>query len=324
MLDELRIITVEVDEAFDGSRLDVFLARRLPDFSRARLQSLVRGGHLRAHQQPIANPALRVKRGDRFELLVPPPEPAALQPEPRDLEILFEDEHLLVLVKPAGIVVHPAPGHAGGTLVNALLAHCGESLSGIGGVARPGIVHRLDREVSGVLVVAKSDRAHIGLAGQFTVHSVERVYEGIVRGVPQQAQGVIDRPIGRHPRDRKRMAVVAGGKRAVSRFRLLEAAGRCAARLEVRLETGRTHQIRVHLAAIGHPLIGDRLYGPARGRPAERAVAALERELDRILLHARVLGFDHPVTGKRLRFEVPPPALFAEVLERLRETAAEN
>jgi 23S rRNA pseudouridine1911/1915/1917 synthase len=324
MLDEPSTIIVEVDEAFDGSRLDVFLARRLPDFSRARLQALVRGGHLRAHQQPIANPAFRVKRGDRFELVVPPPEPAAPQPEPRALEILYEDEHVLVLVKPAGVVVHPAPGHAGGTLVNALLAHCGESLSGIGGVARPGIVHRLDREVSGVLVVAKSDRAHMSLAGQFTVHSVERVYEGIVRGVPEQAQGVIDRPIGRHPRDRKRMAVVAGGKRAVSRFRLLEAAGRWAARLEVRLETGRTHQIRVHLASVGHPLIGDRLYGRKSGRPEERAVAALERELDRILLHARLLGFDHPVTGERLRFEVPPPALFAEVLERLRMAAAEN
>lgn len=317
MPEQSRTIHVEVDETFDGSRLDVFLARRLPDFSRARLQTLVREGHLRARQQPIADPAVRVKRGERFELVLPPPEPAEPQPEPGTLEILFEDEHLIVLVKPAGLVVHPAPGHSGGTLVNFLLAHCGDSLSGVGGVARPGIVHRLDREVSGVLVVAKHDRVHIGLAGQFTVHSVERIYEGIVHGVPAAAEGTIDRPIGRDPRDRKRMAVVPGGRRALTRYRVLETAGTSAARVELRLETGRTHQIRVHLASLGHPLLGDRLYR-GRRRAAAQEVAAVERQLDRILLHARLLGFVHPVTGERLRFEAPPPALFGQVLTRLR------
>lgn len=319
MLQAPEVITVEVDEAFDGSRLDVFLARRLPDFSRARLQALVREGRLRARQQRIADPSARVKRGDRFELLVPPLEPAAPRAEHLPLEILHEDEHLLVLVKPAGVVVHPAPGHRGGTLVNALLAHCGDSLSGIGGVARPGIVHRLDREVSGVLVVAKHDRAHVGLAGQFTVHSVERIYEGVVHGVPGIVAGTIDRPIGRHPKDRKRMAVDAGGKRAVSHYRVRDAAGTHAARLEVRLETGRTHQIRVHLASIGHPLLGDRLYRSARRGAGSGAVGRFERQLDRILLHARVLGFVHPVSGERMRFESPPPTLFDEVLDRLRQ-----
>ncbi|GBD42978.1 Ribosomal large subunit pseudouridine synthase D [bacterium HR40] len=318
----MQTIHVEVDEASAGSRLDVFLARSLPQFSRARLQALVREGFLRTCERPIADPAARVKPGDRFELVVPDPTPAEPRPQPLPLHILYEDEHLLVLVKPAGAVVHPAPGHPAGTLVNALLAHCGASLSGIGGVARPGIVHRLDRDVSGVLVAAKHDRAHLGLAAQFTVHSIERIYEGVVRGVPNPPAGTIDRPIGRDPRDRKRMAVVAGGKRAVSHYRVLEAAGTLASRLEVRLETGRTHQIRVHLAALGHPLLGDRLYGSRRAR--DPAVAAVERGLDRILLHARVLGFVHPVSGERMRFEVPPPALFAEVVHRLRREAGQE
>jgi 23S rRNA pseudouridine1911/1915/1917 synthase len=211
--------------------------------------------------------------------------------------------------------VHPAPGHAGGTLVNALMARCGTSLSGIGGVLRPGIVHRLDREVSGVMVAAKHDRAHVGLAGQFSVHTVDRVYEAVVWGVPGTAAGTVDRPIGRHPVDRQRMAIVArGGKRAVTHWRLLEAAGLSAARLEFRLETGRTHQIRVHATSLGHPILGDRLYG--RGRDARLPAAA--GALGRILLHARRLGFAHPVTGEKLAFDIPPPARFDAILELLR------
>ncbi len=314
-----RTVSLEVDEAGDGARLDQFLAARLPEYSRARLQGLIRAGHLHCQRGPIADPARRVKHGERFDLEIPPPRPATPRAENRDLEILFEDEHLVVLVKPAGMVVHPAPGHEGGTLVNALLAHCGDSLSGIGGVARPGIVHRLDREVSGVLVVAKNDRAHVGLAGQFTLHSVERLYEAVVWGLPAAMEGVIDRPIGRHPRDRKRMAVVPHGKRAVSRYRVVEAAGTRAARLEVGLETGRTHQIRVHLSNLGHPLLGDRLYRPRRLPPLAPELRRWIGGLDRILLHARVLGFDHPVSGERLRFESPAPPLLIEALERLRD-----
>lgn len=306
-----RLIELEVPEAQGGLRLDRFLAAGLPELSRARLQALLRDGHLDEGGRPVRDPSRRVRPGERYRLTVPPPTPADPAPEERALEILFEDEHLLVLVKPAGVVVHPSAGHAEGTLVNALLAHCRGSLSGIGGVERPGIVHRLDKEVSGVLVVAKHDRAHIGLAGQFSVHSVERVYEGIAWGVPRSAEGTVDAPIGRHPGDRLRNAVLrAGGKRAVTHWRRLEAAGTRAARMELRLETGRTHQIRVHLAHLGHPLVGDRLYGGRR--------PALPVRLDRILLHARVLGFTHPVTGDALRFESPPPPLFARVLALLR------
>ncbi len=320
MSDIQRTLSLEVGRSEDGRRLDQFLAGRLPEFSRARLQGLIRAGHLSCQRRPIADPARRVKQGERFDLEIPSPRPASPRPESHALDILFEDEHLLVLVKPAGMVVHPAPGHAGGTLVNALLAHCGDSLSGIGGIARPGIVHRLDREVSGVLVVAKTDRAHIGLAGQFTLHTVERLYEAVVWGLPSRIAGVIDRPIGRHPHDRRRMAVVEGGKRAVTRYRVTEAAGTLAARLEVTLETGRTHQIRVHLSHLGHPLLGDRLYRPRR-RPPPLAPGprAWVEALDRILLHARLLGFVHPVTGARLRFESPAPPLLTEALERLRD-----
>lgn len=319
-----RRVELEAAPEDEGRRLDRFLAGRLPELSRSRLQDLVRDGHLRQDGRSIAEPGRRVKPGERFALEVPPPRPAdpAAEPLGGGLEVLFEDGHLLVLVKPAGLVVHPAPGHAGGTLVNALLAHCGSSLSGIGGVLRPGIVHRLDREVSGVMVAAKHDRAHVGLAGQFSVHTIERVYEAVVRGLPAATAGTVDAPIGRHPVDRKRMAVVraAGGKRAVTHWRRLEAAGTRAARLAFTLETGRTHQIRVHAASMGHPIVGDRVYGrDGRGAaiPPEAARAAIAA-LDRILLHARRLGFVHPVTGERLAFEAPPPPVFARVLELLR------
>jgi 23S rRNA pseudouridine1911/1915/1917 synthase len=304
-----------VGEAEGGLRLDRFLASRLPGLSRARLQALVREGRLLgdAGGDAVRDPSRRVRPGERYALEVPPPAPAdPAAEEGRELEVLFEDEHLLVLVKPAGLVVHPAPGHRGGTLVNALLARCKGSLSGIGGVERPGIVHRLDREVSGVMAVAKHDRAHVGLAGQFSVHSVDRVYEGIAWGVPAAASGTIDAPIGRHPTDRLRMAVVRhGGKRAVTHWRRLAAAGTRASRLELRLETGRTHQIRVHLASRGHPLLGDRLYG----RQLPKGAAPLP--LDRVLLHARRLGFVHPVTGERLAFESPAPPEFDRILASL-------
>jgi 23S rRNA pseudouridine1911/1915/1917 synthase len=314
---QARRIALTVAATAAGQRVDSYLAAALPELSRARLQDLVRSGNLHAAGQPIADPARRVKPGERLDLLVPPPVAATPRAEPRELDLLFEDEHLIVLVKPAGMVVHPAPGHAAGTLVNALLAHCGESLSGIGGVRRPGIVHRLDREVSGVMVVAKHDRAHVGLAGQLSVRTMERLYEAIVWGLPGAAQGTVDRPLGRHPKDRKRMAIVAGGKRAVTHWRRVEAAGTRGARLEVALETGRTHQIRVHLASLGHPIVGDRLYG----RHLPPRTVELESFLDRfgrIALHARELAFGHPIDGRRLRFSSPAPEEFAELMALLR------
>ena len=310
MVEALSAPPVEIHEDEAGRRLDTVLAERLEALSRSRLQALLRDGHLLLGDEVVTEGKRRVKPGERYVLTVPPAAPSELLPEDRPLAIAFEDEDLLVVDKPAGLVVHPAAGHDRGTLVHALLAHCGTSLSGIGGVQRPGIVHRIDKDVSGLLVVAKHDRVHQGLAGQFTVHSVERRYEGLVYGLPSPAEGVVDQPIARHPADRKRMAIVAGGKRAVTRYRLLEAAGTRIARLELALETGRTHQIRVHLSSLGHPLLGDRVYRPRRKPALPAALGEAIEALDRVALHARVLGFTHPRTGERLRFESAPPALF--------------
>jgi 23S rRNA pseudouridine1911/1915/1917 synthase len=306
---------VEIKEDEAGRRLDTVLAERLVDLSRSRLQALLRDGHLKLGDEVVTEGKRRVKPGERYSLTVPPAEPSELLPEDRPLDIVYEDEDLLVLDKPAGLVVHPAAGHTKGTLVHALLAHCGKSLSGIGGVARPGIVHRIDKDVSGLLVIAKHDRVHQGLAGQFTVHSVERLYEALVYGVPSPAEGVIDQPLGRHPTDRKRMAIVSSGKRAVTRYRLLETASTRLARLELALETGRTHQIRVHLTSLGHPLLGDRIYKPRKKPALPQALAEAIAGLDRVALHAKVLGFTHPRTGERLRFESAPPAIFGRLLD---------
>ena len=319
-----RILTATAGPADAGQRLDKFLASRFPELSRARLQDLIVAGEVRRGDAVITEGSSRVKPGQSYALHLPEPRPAALQGEERALDVLFEDEHLLVLDKPAGLVVHPAPGHPHGTLVNALLAHCGRSLSGIGGVLRPGIVHRLDKDVSGLLVVAKHDRAHIRLAAQFSVHRIERAYQAIGWGVPPRPRGSVDRPIGRHPKDRKRMAVVATGKRALTHYRLLEAFGTMAARLDVALATGRTHQIRVHLAALGLGIIGDPVYR-ARRRP--QVGAALQQYLagfDRIALHAWRLGFEHPVTGQWHSFERAPPPAFDHLCELLRAEVARS
>jgi len=310
---------IEVGPDEGGQRLDSFLVHKLDGLSRSRIQALIKEGRVRAAAGVVAEPSWRVKPGEPLVLEIPEPEPALPAAEAVPLEVLFEDEHLIVVHKPAGMVVHPAPGHAAGTLVNALLAHCGDTLSGIGGVRRPGIVHRIDRDVSGVLVVAKHDRAHIGLAAQFTVHSVHRVYDAIVRGVPSTAAGRIDAPLARDPDDRLRMAVVQGGKRAVTHYRLTGAAGLVAARLDVRLETGRTHQIRVHLASRGHPILGDRLYDRRPPRLVREAARAAVAGLDRLLLHARELGFTHPLTGARVEVRAPSPPEFDRLLELLRD-----
>ncbi len=257
-----------------------------------------------------------------YRLLIPPPSPAEPLAEAIALNVLYEDAHLIVIDKAAGMAVHPAPGSESGTLVNALLAHCGDSLSGVGGVARPGIVHRLDKDTSGVMVAAKSDAAHAGLSALFASHDIERLYIALTRGAPDPRRGTIVSRIGRSPRDRKKMAVLAsGGREAVTHYRVEAAFGPAArptaGRIACTLETGRTHQIRVHLASKGAPVLGDALYGAAAPAAPVRA-AMIEAGLNRQALHAAVLGFRHPVTGEALRFETQPPADMAALENALR------
>jgi 23S rRNA pseudouridine1911/1915/1917 synthase len=305
----VRLVTLTPDDA--QGRIDKALAARLPDISRARLQALIGEGRLSRDGRPVSDLSGRALSGD-YRLEVPAPVPAEPRPEAIPLTVLYEDPHLIVVDKPAGMAAHPAPGTESGTLVNALLHHCGTSLSGIGGVARPGIVHRLDKDTSGVMVAAKTDAAHQGLSSLFEAHDIERVYVALTRGAPQPPLGVIDAAIARSTHDRKKMAIVrSGGRRAVTHYRTEQAFGPqakpLAARLACRLETGRTHQIRVHLASKGTPCLGDTVYGA--GAPAEKARAAIAQAgLTRQALHAAVLGFRHPVTGQALRFESPLPA----------------
>ena len=313
--------TVEAAEA--GERLDRVLARRFGDLSRTRLKQLVMEGRVSVDGATITNPSLRVKPGQRCAVTLPPPVAAAPEAQAIPLDIRYEDDELLVLEKPAGLVVHPAPGNPDNTLVNALLAHCGESLAGIGGVRRPGIVHRLDKDTSGLMVIAKTGRAHAALAADFAARRIDRAYLGVVWGVPQPREGEIAGAIGRNPRNRKTMAVVSrGGKPAVTRYRVLRIFKDAAAIVECHLATGRTHQIRVHLAAKGNPLIGDPVYGRSRGRKralAEPFRGALEA-FPRQALHAATLGFEHPVTKKWLVFRSELPRDISDlvtVLERL-------
>jgi len=314
--------TIIAQSADAGQRLDRFLAARLPQHSRARLQALIAAGEVTRDGALIKDASARVKPGQRFTVRVPAPKPAAPQAEALPLHVLFEDRHLLVIEKPAGMVVHPAAGHAQGTLVNALLAHCQDSLSGIGGVLRPGIVHRLDKDVSGLMVVAKDDRTHVGLAAQFSVHRTERAYDAIVWGLPPAAAGSIDRPIGRHPRDRKRMAVVRHGKRALTHYQLLETVGTTAAWLRLTLATGRTHQIRVHLATLGLGIVGDPIYRPRRRPHLSPELKRWLTDFGRLALHARRLAFEHPITGEKHRFELEPPPAFNHLFTLLREEFA--
>ena len=306
-------VTLGADHA--GWRLDRALAEAVPTLSRERLKALIRSGALETGGKAVREPALKVKGGEAFSLTVPDPEPAHNEPQDIPLVIPFEDEHLLVVDKPAGLVVHPAAGNREGTLVNALLHHCAGRLSGIGGVARPGIVHRIDKDTSGLLVVAKTDVAHEGLAKQFAAHSIDRRYLAIVSGVPKTADGRVDAPLARSAHDRKKIAIVEGrrGKKAVTHWRRLSVL-RDAALVECRLETGRTHQVRVHMASIGHPLLGDPVYG--RGKSVHRQ---LLNQLDfrRQALHAAVLGFTHPVTKARLSFESALPSDMQELLAAL-------
>jgi 23S rRNA pseudouridine1911/1915/1917 synthase len=308
-------------------RLDRFLADRLEGVSRSRIQALIKAGQVSGAGRTLVDAGDKVKPGETIEILVPPPEAAAPLAEDIPLVVVFEDAHLIVIDKPAGLVVHPAAGHATGTLVNALLAHCGESLSGVGGVRRPGIVHRLDKDTSGLLVAAKSDAAHQGLSAQFAAHGVDglltRRYLALAWGGPPHSSGRIDAALARSSSNRTKIAVVPGGtgRHAVTHYevqqRFLDATGKpLASLLACVLETGRTHQIRVHLAHIGHPLLGDPTYGAhfaaSARRLSEEARGSLEA-LGRQALHAAHLGFVHPVTRKKLAFDSPLPADLARL-----------
>ena len=313
-------------EATESDRLDRAAARALPDLSRSRVQALIRDGRARVDGAVVADPAAKLAAGARVSLDVPPPAPAEPAGEAIALDVVHEDEDVIVLDKPAGLVVHPAAGNETGTLVNALIAHCGESLSGIGGVRRPGIVHRLDKDTSGLLVVAKNDRAHQALSAQFADHGrtgpLEREYLALVWGVPEPRRGTIAGALGRSNQNREKMAVVAAdrGREAITHYAVEEVFSE-GSLVRCRLETGRTHQIRVHLAHRGHPLLGDALYGSGFKTKAARLAPDARDDLaalGRQALHAAVLAFAHPVTGEVMRFERPPPADFARLLEVLR------
>jgi len=297
-----------------GWRLDRALAAAAPILSRERIKRLIAAGNVTLNDRQVRDPAIRTTAEDRFAIVVPEAVAADNEAQAIALTIVHEDEHLIVIDKPAGLVVHPAAGNLDGTLVNALLHHCRGSLSGIGGVARPGIVHRIDKDTSGLIVAAKTDRTHEGLAAQFAKHSIDRGYLAIVNGQPA-ATGIVDAPLARSPVNRQKIAIVTGprGKRAVTHWRVVTPLDR-AALVECRLETGRTHQIRVHMASIGHPLIGDQVYGISKTvhRPL------LERlGFRRQALHAARLGFIHPATGKQLTFESAVPADMQELFSEL-------
>ncbi len=306
-------------------RLDKALVEAVPDLSRERIKALILDGQLRLDGRLATKPSEKIEALTAFELTVPAPRAVDTVAEDIALNIVYEDAHLLVIDKPAGLVVHPSPGHEDGTLVNALLHHCRGQLSGIGGEERPGIVHRIDAGTSGLLVVAKSDAAHQGLSTQFAEHSIERLYKAIVKGVPIPADGVISTTIGRSPTDRKKMAVLGPydatremtnylrGKHAITHYKILQSGRDCAV-VQCQLETGRTHQVRVHMAHIGHPLIGDPLYGRARKL---KQMGPNESQFKRQALHAATLGFIHPISGELMRFESPIPVDMQELLSEL-------
>ena len=310
------IIETVIGDGQDGWRLDRALADLLPDLSRERLKGLIGQGQVVSPQAARISGSMKVAAGQRFTITLPAPVPLDTVAQDIPLTIVHEDVDLIVIDKPAGLVVHPAAGNLDGTLVNALLHHCNGQLSGIGGVARPGIVHRIDKDTSGLLVVAKSDKAHEGLAQQFKDHSIDRLYAAIVYGVPSPATGTVDAWVGRSDADRKKMAVhrEGRGKHAITHYRTVERL-QGAAMVECRLETGRTHQVRVHMHHIGHPLIGDPVYGTQRkGFKSTLETLGFKRQA----LHAKRLGFIHPVTSEQLAFDSVLPQDMQQLLSELR------
>jgi 23S rRNA pseudouridine1911/1915/1917 synthase len=320
-----------VDAAAAGTRLDAYLAGAVPDLSRSRAKSLILSGLVAIGGRTIVEAKRAVNSGERITVTVPALAPAEPAGEAMPLAIVYEDDDVIVIDKPAGLVVHPAAGNRSGTLVNALIAHAGASLSGIGGVSRPGIVHRLDKDTSGLMVVAKNDRAHQNLSRQFADHGrtgpLERGYRALVWGAPNLSEGTIDAPLGRSTRNREKIEVKkSGGRIAVTHYRVESRFGPkgkppLAALLDCRLETGRTHQIRVHLAAIGHPVIGDRAYGAGfatKAKTLSEPARSLAADFPRQALHAWLLGFSHPATGEEMRFESPLPRDMAVLTKALK------
>lgn len=324
-IDNMEIITVKVSDEQEGLRLDKVLAAGAGGLSRARLQALIAAGHVSAKGAAVTDSSRKARAGEIFDIAVPPPEDATPAAQDIPLDIAYEDSDLIVINKPPDLVVHPAAGNHDGTLVNALLAHCGDALSGIGGVKRPGIVHRLDKETSGLMVVAKNDTAHHGLSEQLSTRALTRVYQAIVWGVPSPAQGRIETQIGRHKTNRKKMAVLdGGGKDAVTDYRIVETFGSWASLVECRLKTGRTHQIRVHMSHLGYPLVGDPLYGktaPVRFMKQAKvpdAAAAQLMGFARQALHAAQLEFIHPISENRISLQADLPEDMQKLLQSLR------
>ena len=301
----MEIFTIETDDV--NKRVDVFLNEEMEDVSRSALQKNIEKGNITVNGEKISK-NYKLRLGDIVEAELPPPENIDIVPEDIPLDIMYEDDDLIVINKPQNMVVHPAPGHYTGTLVNALMFHCGDNLSGINGVLRPGIVHRIDKDTSGVLVIAKSDLAHKGLSEQLAEHSMKRVYNAIVYNSFSEESGTVDRNIDRSKNDRKKMAVVMqGGRNAVTHYKVIEKLGKYTW-VELQLETGRTHQIRVHMSYIGHPLLGDPVYGPKK----------CPFNLNGQVLHAKVLGFIHPRTGEYMEFNSELPDYFSSLIERLK------
>lgn len=300
------MIQLRADET--AVRLDKYLTGKFPDLSRSYIQKLILDGNATVNQEQVKS-NYKISAGDMIEIIVPEPEEPDILPENIPLDILYEDDHILVVNKPKGMVVHPAPGHYSGTLVNAVMYHCKEHLSGINGVLRPGIVHRIDMNTTGSLLICKNDTAHRILAEQLKEHSITRKYHAIVYGNLKENDGTVNAAIGRHPTDRKKMSTKApNGRRAVTHYHVLERFGNFTY-IECELETGRTHQIRVHMASIGHPILGDNIYGPAK----------CPYKLEGQTLHAKILGIEHPVSGEYMEFDAPLPEYFVNLLKKLRQ-----